>query len=230
MATAGFQEAVILTDHGFFLNTALEAGDVCNKPSGDWVNLHERMLIGSGSADSHNLVMEKGVLGIRGDFDQVATPRALVTYRAGISYFHGGISLQEALVPVISMRIKAAEKKTDHLFTVTLHYRRGNTSITTRLPVVEVTVAGQSSMFATEGTIDLLIEAHDLKGQVVGEAKLGGIVNASTRTISLKAGETVPVTLKMDQDYEGKFTVKAIDPITSRELGKSLDLETNYIV
>ena len=76
----------------------------------------------------------------------------------------------------------------------------------------------------------LLIEAHDGQGNVVGEAKLGGIVNASTGIISLKPGETEQITLKMELEFEGKFTVKAIDPITSRELGKSLDLETDYTV
>jgi hypothetical protein len=230
LAGLGFQDAVILTDHGFFLNPALEAGDVCEKPAGDWVNVHERMLLGSGSGDAHNLVMEKDVLGIRGDFDQVAMPRALVTYRAGIPYFHGGVSLQEALVPVISMRIRAPEQKSRSQFTVSLDYKRGNKKITTRLPVVEVSVSGQTSLFAAEQAVDLLIEAHDQKGNVVGEAKLGGIVNPSTRVISLKPGETVQVTLKMELEFEGKFTVKAIDPVTSRELGKSLDLETDYTV
>ncbi|MFU7547878.1 PglZ domain-containing protein, partial [Pseudomonas paraeruginosa] len=32
----GFKEAVIVTDHGFFLNAQAEAGDVCVKPQGKW--------------------------------------------------------------------------------------------------------------------------------------------------------------------------------------------------
>jgi hypothetical protein len=31
----GFKEAVIVTDHGFFLNAQAEAGDVCVKPQGN---------------------------------------------------------------------------------------------------------------------------------------------------------------------------------------------------
>ncbi len=34
LAEMGFQDAIIVTDHGFFLNTAIEAGDVCAKPPG----------------------------------------------------------------------------------------------------------------------------------------------------------------------------------------------------
>ena len=226
----GFQDAVILTDHGFFLNTALEAGDTCAKPAGNWVNVHERMLLGDGAGDSANLVMGKDALGIRGDFNQVALPRALVTYRAGMTYFHGGVSLQEALVPIISMRIQLPEKKSKPQFSVALHYRRGGKKITTRLPVLEVSISGQSNLFATEEVVDLLLEAHDQKGKVIGEAKLGGVVNSSTRIVSLKPGETVQIILKMDTEFEGKFSVKALDPITSLELCKSLDLETDYTV
>ena len=169
------------------------------------------MLLGDGAGDSANLVMGKDALGIRGDFNQVALPRALVTYRAGMTYFHGGVSLQEALVPIISMRIQLPEKKSKPQFSVALHYRRGGKKITTRLPVLEVSISGQSNLFATED-------------------KLGGVVNSSTRIVSLKPGETVQIILKMDTEFEGKFSVKALDPITSLELCKSLDLETDYTV
>ena len=46
----GFKEAVIVTDHGFFLNAQAEAGDVCVKPQGQWpVNAHDRMMLGDGA-------------------------------------------------------------------------------------------------------------------------------------------------------------------------------------
>jgi hypothetical protein len=53
----GFKEAVIVTDHGFFLNAQAEAGDVCVKPQGKWpVNAHDRMMLGDGYGDGHSLV------------------------------------------------------------------------------------------------------------------------------------------------------------------------------
>lgn len=226
----GFQEAVILTDHGFFLNTAIEAGDVCSKPPGKWVNLHERILLGDGASDANNLVMSSESLGIRGDFSQVALPKAMVAYRAGLSYFHGGASLQEALVPVISIRIRVPEKKVETPLSVLLNYKRGGKRITTRLPVIEVSLTGQSSLFSGEQAIEIILEAHGPRGKVVGEAKPGGAVNPATRTIHVKPGEILQVTMKMDLDYEGKFSIKALDPSTLAALGSSLDLETDYTV
>ena len=112
LRTLGFDEAIVLTDHGFFLNTALEAGDVCAKPPGVWpVNAHDRMLFGAGNADAANFVTSASALGIRGDINQVASPKAMVAYSAGAVYFHGGVSLQEALVPVLSVRFKPAGSK-----------------------------------------------------------------------------------------------------------------------
>lgn len=230
LAGLGFQDAFILTDHGFFLNTATEAGDVCARPPGDWINAHERMLLGDGaSADPGNLMLSVDALGIRGDFNQAATPRALVAYRAGLTYFHGGLSLPEALVPVISLRMRTPEKKAETL-SVLLNYKHGVKKITTRLPVIEVSITGQSSMFGGETSLDILLEAHDLKGRVVGEAKPGGPVNPATRLITLKPGEMISITLKMDLDFEGKFSVKALAPATLAALGKPLELETDYMV
>ena len=74
-----------------------------------------------------------------------------------------------------------------------------------------------------------LLEAHDRKGKVVGEAKPGGPVNAATGTITLKPGQPEQVTVRMDPDYEGKFTLKALNPVTMTAYA-TLDLETNYAV
>jgi len=54
----GFKEAIIATDHGFFLNAHAEAGDVCLKPQGKWpINAHDRMMLGTGEGDVHSVVI-----------------------------------------------------------------------------------------------------------------------------------------------------------------------------
>jgi len=233
LARLGFQDVIIATDHGFFLNPSLEAGDVCTKPAGSWLAVHDRMLLGqssaSGSGDAASLVQPAEHLGLRGDFAQVAVPRAMVGYSSGMSYFHGGLSLQEALTPVIALRLKAQEKKSESQLKLVLNYKQGAKKITTRLPVIDVSVAGQGSFLGDEG-VEFFLEAHDARGKVVGEAKLGGPVNPATRIIRLKAGESAQITLKMDADYEGKFSVKALSPSTGATLGEAMALETDYMV
>lgn len=227
LQTQGFKDAFIVTDHGFYLNTTATAGDVCQKPSGNWVNLHERMLLGDGHSDNANAVFSATHLGIRGDYAQVACPRSMVPYRAGMLYFHGGISLQEAVVPVIVLQLSADKEKEKSPTEVYLHYKNGTTKITSRIPMIHVVASGD--LFNQTSSLEILLEAHDVKGKVVGEAKVGDRVNAATHTLSIKMGEDIAVPLKMDPDFEGKFIIKALNPATLFTYCK-LELETDYTV
>jgi PglZ domain-containing protein len=224
----GFHEVVIATDHGFCLNMQAEAGDVCVKPQGHWVNAHDRSLVGNGAADSHSFVVAAERVGIRGDFAQFAGPRTMAPYRAGLLYFHGGISLQEAVVPVLTMRLESTLPPDVKQAMVMLSYRNGATRITTRLPVIEVSL-DHGNLFAAGAEFEILLEAHDRRGQVVGEAKAGGAVNSATGTMTLKPGERVQVPLKMQLEFEGKFKVKALNPTTMATYC-SLNLQTDYTV
>ena len=225
----GFHEVVIATDHGFFLNPHAEAGDVCAKPNGDWSFVHDRLALGNGVSDSANYVLPANQLGIRGDFEKVGGPRSLVAYRAGELYFHGGISLQECIVPVILIRL-SKEQPQQKKAKLKISYKDDAKSITSRFPVIDAEYEKkQMDLFVQENEIELLLEAHDKNNNVVGEAKAGGIVNPATGTISIKAGEHLKVTMKMQEEYHGKFTVKAMNPSTLATYSK-LDLKTDYVV
>ena len=226
----GFREAVIGTDHGFFLNAQAEAGDVCTKPQGRWpVAAHDRLMLGDGVADGHNFVVSAEKLGIRGAFAQVAGPRSMAPYRAGYLYFHGGISLPEAVVPVLRVRFEAPVQPDARRYTVVLSYKSGAKRITTRLPVIEVELHSDSLFAGAGDAVEVLLEAQDPKGNVVGEPRPGGDVNPATRTITLAAGARKQIALRMDADFEGKFTVKALNP-TTLSAYSSLSLETDYTV
>lgn len=224
----GFHEVVIATDHGFFLNTHAGAGDVCDKPVGSWVTVHDRCALGDGSVDANHFVMSADKVGIRGDFAKFAGPLSLAAYRNGLQYYHGGASLQECVVPVITMQLKATSQPILSKASVSLSYKGGAKRITTRVPVVDVAVEA-ADMFSTESAFELLLEAHTAKGDVVGEAKAGGAINPATGTLSLQAGEKAQVTLRMQMEFEGKFKVKALNPKTNA-IYAQIELETDYAV
>ena len=223
----GFDEVVIATDHGFVLVHDLEPGSVCEKPAGNWVNLHDRALLGDGASSSDTVVISAGQVGIRGDYAQVAFPRALVPFRAGLGYFHGGASLPEAVVPVITVQLRVEQPAEMSRPTVELTYKRGAKRITTRLPVIDVSV-GSQGLFAQDSVVEILLEAHDRKGSVIGESKPGGPVNPATGTISIRPNTVVKIPIRMFDDFRGRFTLKALDPATTVVLA-SLDLETDYL-
>ncbi len=224
----GFHEVVIATDHGFFMNTHAGAGDVCSKPAGNWIGIHERCALGDGIGDGNHWVVSAEKMGIRGDFTRFAAPHSLAAYRSGLLYYHGGISLQECVVPVISMQLKASSQPSLHRATVTMNYKNGTKAITTRMPVIDLAIES-SDLFSLENDFEILLEAHNAKGEVVGEAKAGRVVNPATGTLTLKPGDKAQVTIKMQMDFEGKFKIKALHP-TTYTVYCQIDLETHYAV
>ncbi|MDL0433701.1 PglZ domain-containing protein [Marinobacter sp. TBZ242] len=229
LAEHGFHEVVIATDHGFYMNSHAGAGDVARKPHGDWLIVHDRCALGDGSADDHHLVMETQRLGIRSNATRLAAPLTMAPYRTGLQYFHGGLSLQECVVAVIRMQLRSQEQPSIKRPSVSISYKQGATRITTRVPVIDVAVEA-ADMFSSEGSYEILLEAHDKKsGNVVGEARATGPVNPATGTLTLQPGEAVKVNLKMQMEYEGKFKVKALDPRT-HTIYSQIDLETDYAV
>ncbi len=223
----GFMEAVIVTDHGFFLNAQAEAGDVCVKPQGNWpVTAHDRMMLGNGTSDGHSLVVGADKVGIRGDFAQVAIPRSMAPYRAGHLYFHGGASLAEAVVPILVARLDTAGQPDVRKVLVELNYKNGAKRITTRLPVIEVILVSDD-IFSQSTSVEILLEAQDSKGNVVGEPRPGGDVNPATRTVTLLPGQRKQIALRMDDEFRGKFSIKAQNPTTLAAYS-SLAIETDY--
>jgi hypothetical protein len=228
LKSEGFSDVVIATDHGFVLNAHAEAGDVCAKPAGAWLVVHERALLGEGEGDSGNIVMSAERAGVRGDFTKFGGPRSMAPYRRGLPYFHGGASLQEAVVPVITIKLKQAKQPQMAAAKVTLAYKNGAKRVTTRLPVVDLSVEGEN-IFSLGETFEILLEAYGKKGEIIGEAKRGGCVDGATGTVTLKPGEKAQVTIKMAMEFEGKFTLKALNPVTLSQYA-AIELETDYAV
>ena len=223
----GFNEAVIATDHGFFLNAQAEAGDVCQKPIGNWqICAHDRLWFGEGGTDDNNLVLPIEKLGIRGDFAKAALPRSMAPYRAGYLYFHGGASLPEAVVPVLVVKLQPVQKIKESEIKIELSYKNGAKKITTRLPVMAVSFY-TDDLFTPQ--VEVLMEAYDETGNVVGKPSAGAGVNPATQTVTLEKGTQIQIVLRMDSDFEGKFTVKALNPTTLTTYG-TLNLQTDYTI
>ncbi len=227
LRSLGFEEAVIATDHGFFLNAQAEAGDVCAKPQGNWaINAHDRLMLGHGNGDSHSLALAAEKLGIRGDFAQAALPRSMAPYRAGHLYFHGGASLAEAVVPVLVAKLGTARPAEARKPVVRLEYKHGTKRITTQTPVVELTLIADD-MFLLDTTVEVLLETQDTKGVEVGQTRLGGDVNPASSTVMLTPGRRVQVRIRMGDEFRGKFVIRAVNPTTLSAYSE-LRLETDY--
>jgi hypothetical protein len=229
VAELGFDTAVIATDHGFVLFHDQEAGNVATKPAGQWLIEKSRCLLGEGTGDSSNLVMDAQDVGIPGPATSYAVPRTLVPYSRGQIYYHEGLSLQECVLPCLTVHLEAGDsgKKKSQTIRLTLSYRQGKTDkITSRRPVVDLAWP-EADLFSDESEREVVVEAIDSKENIVGMAGTGQSVNPATGCVRIKPGSAISVGLRMEDDYSGNFTIRVLDPATNALLA-DLNLKTAY--
>lgn len=227
LETLGFQKAVIATDHGFILVQEQEAGNVVPKPPGEWLIEKARCLLGQGRADGSNLVFTRTQVGIPGEFQHYAVPKHLVPYTRGQLYYHEGLSLQECVLPCLSVDLRLPTQKKS-LPALHLTYRQGKTDkITSRRPVLDLAWS-QVDAFADEQEIEVAVEAVDSKGNIVGLVGSGQTINPATQGVRIRPGLIVNVGLRMEDTFSGTFTVRVLDPATQAIIA-DLTLKTAYL-
>lgn len=100
----GMDRIVLAADHGHLFADELSEDMKVDSPGGKTVDLHRRVWVGhGGNADDAFLRAPLNALGIQGEFD-LATPWTFACFKCkggAKAYFHGGLSPQELLVPVM---------------------------------------------------------------------------------------------------------------------------------
>ena len=216
---AGYRQVIIAADHGFVLHPDYEPGDNLSKPPGDWWLIKKRCLAGIGTPGDGCLSFTPQQLSVRSDATQFVFPRQFAVFQANTRYFHEGLSIQENVVPVLSVQL--ATVKADTKADVTLSYKRG--IITSLRPSIQV-AAFSESLFAEPLTVRIEAVAG---GQVVGTLAEQAAVNVLANTVELTPGTTTNLTLEMVEEFDGAFDVIALNPATGK-LFDTLSLKTDY--
>ena len=221
----GFTHVVVATDHGFLWLPDERPGDKVHRPDGDWPLKKERAALGTvQSPATGTTALSAAAVGIKTPAETLVVPDSLGSFVSGSPYRHSGLSLQEALLPAVSVRL-AATASASAAATVRLSYRGGRTdTVTTRLPLVEV--AASSELFGPEVVeVRLDVEAG---GASVGEPSPSAYTDPATGLARVGSGDTVKVPLRLRNDFEGAFTVRATDPNTGVTFAE-LPLRTDYV-
>ena len=213
VASQGFSRVVISSDHGHMLLPEIPAGDVVQSPAGGWQEVKRRCRLGSGLASSTGtLTLKAGHVGIQGDVQEICLPIGFRVFSEGDGYFHGGLSLQEAVIPVVVFRAAAAESGKAGKPEIEILYR--SDKFTSR--VVGLKFYLRSDMFNTAARVR--IEAYDgtsAKAKVVGESADCEARDDKTREVTLQAGKETPVPVLIDPDFDGaEIEVRVSDPET----------------
>ena len=227
LADAGFDVAVLATDHGFCWFDSAESGDAIQKPPGEWIEVKNRSLLGAGQPSAQVVCVEAAHVGIRGDISRYVAARGLATFTKGVRYFHEGLSLQECLLPVVQVSLKPSPKQATvvrvELF---LSYRGAKTgTVTTLRPSVEVSLPG-SDLFGPPD-VSFVLEGYDSAGKKVAEVAPSPVTDTATGEVRMVRGQSIKVPIRIQEGFNGPLELRAVHPGTG-ELFATLRLVTDF--
>jgi PglZ domain len=222
LAAASVDHAVITADHGhLFFPVDRDESVRIESPGGNQVELHRRCWIGRGGATPAGCVrVSAAALGYNSDLDFVF-PAGTGIFKAGgdLAYHHGGPSLQELILPVLTVRVKptASVRKTVGPITATGLPE----AITNRIFSVTIQLDAKNlSLFSRELVVRPLLVAA---GKQVGGA--GMVIDAdldrATGCVKLQAGKPVAIAFLLNDETVASVRVVVQDPTTDAELYRS---------
>ena len=233
---AGVKTIIIAADHGHLF--AEEIGDdmKIDAPGGKTADLHRRVWIGEGgNMDASFMRTPLSSLGVESDFD-IATPWNFAVFKVAggnLIYFHGGLSPQELIIPVLTLTPKA-HRITGASTGISWKLLPGAKKLTTRFFSVQITGIG-TGLFELEAPkvrVELRSKGKPISSPV--SASYG--FEEATGDVTLKIADndnkkiepnTVTVMVTMDEDSPVKtVSLVLLDATTGAELATLEKIET----
>lgn len=215
LASVGVEHAVVTADHGhLFHATDRDESMRTDAPGGKTVSLHRRCWIGRGGTTPTGCVRVAGsALGYDSDLELVF-PIGAAVFKAGgdLAFHHGGPSLQELAIPVVTVRL--ARAKVDAIAESLLTVAGAPSEITNRIVTCQV-----SSLLGAD-VCPLLVTAGRKVGSlfgVHGDAEMNRVAG----TVRIPPTGTVTLALLLQDDKVGATSIVIQDPTTDAELYRS---------
>jgi hypothetical protein len=223
LGTEGIENSVISADHGhLFFGQDRDESMRIDSPGGETVELHRRCWIGrGGSTPSGCIRVQAGMLGYGSDLDFVF-PGGSGVFRSGgdLAYHHGGLSLQEVVIPVLKIRLKpiemASSQPAQNVVASGLPEIITNRIFTTLFRLG----AQKMSLFASSVNARPLLMAE---GKCVGNAcmSVGGEFNQATGCVDLVPGSDVTIAFLLTDEKAVSIRLVLVDPTTDAEIYRS---------
>ena len=219
LADAGVENAIVVADHGhlFFGRDRNEAMRI-EAPGGATVDLHRRCWVGRGGTTPPGAVrVAAGRLGYLSDLDFVF-PRGTGVFKAGgdLAYHHGGLSLQETVVPLLSLRLKPSRAVKPEGKGVSVTHEA---TLTNRIFMARIEYGG---MLFTEGlTVRPSVVSADRQ---VATVMMTDPPRAEDGTVRLERGSVVTVGFMLSDDAVKSVRFQILDGQTDAVLYASKDV------
>ena len=218
LAQCGVDRVVVSADHGFIaLSHDLGPDRTVDAPAGAKGTTKRRVFIGKGGTPNPATArVPLAACGIPGDLDLVV-PRGLAVFRAGggRQFFHGGLSPQELVVPVIVVEL--ARLPPPQKLRVNVDVAGGR--ITTG--VFAATLSFEGDLFTSHVTVRVV--AGTGGGTPVARIVSGDGYDADTGAVTVAAGKSRVLTFQVIENLgaDTEVELQVLDARTGRKLASS---------
>jgi PglZ domain len=239
LADLGIKRIILVADHGHLFGEEIGEDMKIEAPGGETADLHRRVWVGvGGTSEPSYLRISLKALGVESDLD-LATPWTLACFKSkggARAYFHGGLSPQELIIPVVVMTTTAqalSKPPTGIQWALTT----GSKKLSTRF--FSVQVSGQSSGLFTVEPPRVRVEVR-AKGKCVsvpvsasyGFEQATGDVQLRPSATDARQIEPDTVTLMVEVEEIGQKTVSIslLDATSGTELASMDKIEVTTII
>ena len=215
LAQAGVERVVISADHGFIaLGQDLGSQRVVDPPAGATGTVKRRVFVGRGGiANPATVRLPLAACGVTSDLD-IVVPRGLAVFRAGggRQFFHGGLSPQELVVPVIVANLV----KTPEPQKLDVRVQVAGDRITTGVFAATLTFSG--TLFPDRLTVRVV--AAEPAGKPVARVVSGDGFDPNSGTITVPQGQASVLTFQVISNLASgvNVDVQVLDARTGRTL------------
>jgi hypothetical protein len=220
LAKVGVERAVVSADHGHLFASDRDESMRIDAPGGATLDLHRRCWIGRGGTTPSGCIrVSAATLGYASDLDLVF-PVGCGVFKAGgdLAFHHGGPSLQEMIVPVITVFARVvSEQRADSVVSVV----NVPTAITNRIFTVTIRSGGTNlAMFAEQKVLRPVLIAGDKQVGAVCTV-VDGSFDALTGSVTVPANGAITVAFLLSDDTPSSLRIAIQDPATDAELYRS---------
>lgn len=219
LAAAGIENFVITADHGHQFSIRKDDDMKTDNPGGDTLDIHRRCWIGRGGTRPPGTVRVTGAeLGYDTNLDFVF-PTGLGIFKAGggLSFHHGSVSLQELVIPVVTLRIPMRDAKVSAGKLVRL--RSVPEKLANRTFGVRVLVDADLLMADPMALRVILVSGSEQVGQT-GMA-IGADFDRTSGVLHMMPGNEASVGIMLTRDNCSSVRVVVQDPATDAVLDQS---------
>jgi hypothetical protein len=217
LASVGIGEAVITADHGhLFFAEDRDPSMRLDAPGGETVDLHRRCWIGRGGTTPPASVRASGPkLGYNTDLD-FAFPTSTAVFKSGgdLAYHHGGPSIQELVIPVITAKLKVDGGARAEKNAVTVAHDFD--AVTNRIFTVRIELGGNAkNLFESARKLRPLVLSGD---KPVARAAIATGAALEDGRLTLSPGVQATVAFMLTDDEVKTVRIQVLDAETDAVL------------